>query len=125
MHNARWRESTATGGNDFLFSAHLDFGLALQHDVEFFLALMRVRGMFLSGLKAIETREERLTMRDGGFGHFRWREFGIARQVLDDGGECGKLRFVLCYWGLRCAIFFEDGMAHYDALIANICTRIV
>ena len=51
---------------------------SLQHNVEFFLALVGVKGVLLTGLEGVQAGEERVSLRQGGLRHLPGSEGGEA-----------------------------------------------
>lgn len=84
MHHTGWSERAASSRHYLRFAAHLDFRIAFEDHIELVLPGVRVRRVFLAGLKTIEAREQGLALRDSALRHLLGREFGEPSQVFDD-----------------------------------------
>lgn len=84
MHNSRRRESgsAVARGSDFIPDAN--FGFAFKNEIQLVLSGVRVRGVFLSRLKAIQADEQGLATRDIDLAHFFGREVGKVGDAFDN-----------------------------------------
>jgi hypothetical protein len=62
MKDAGRRESRVTGRQDLGLGADLNGAATLQENIEFVLALMRVKSVLLSRLKRVQTSKKKITL---------------------------------------------------------------
>ena len=84
MHNSRRRESSSAVARARDLIADANFGFSFEDEVELILPCMRVRGVLLSRLKAIQADEQRLATRDIDLAHFFGREAGKVGDAFED-----------------------------------------
>jgi hypothetical protein len=87
MNDAGRSERDIAGGQLFGLVADLDHSGTLQDDVQFVLALVRVRCVFLARLEGVQACEERIAARDGAFAHL------VGREPGETGGAAKEHRY--------------------------------
>jgi hypothetical protein len=80
MYDPGRSEGSVASTQEFLLATDANRTAALQHQVEFFLALVRVKGVFLTRLEGVQSGKERLPLHQRSLGHL----LGI------EPGEVGK-----------------------------------
>jgi hypothetical protein len=82
MYDPGRSEGSVASTQEFLLLADANHTAALQHQVESFLALVRVKGVFLTRLEGVQSGEERLPLRQRGLGHLLGIELGEVGRVF-------------------------------------------
>src|SRR5260370_31367380 len=82
MDDAGRSKGRVAGGQTLSLIANLNHGAAFQNDVELVLALMRMRGVFLTRLKGVQAGKEKSTLRYGALSHPLGCEVGKAGDLF-------------------------------------------
>src|SRR5207302_8719546 len=78
MDDAGRSKGRVAGGQKLSLSANVNHAAAFQNDVELVLALMRMGGVFLTGLKGVQASKEKSTLHYGALSHPLGCELGEA-----------------------------------------------